>query len=95
MPTTQANQFSSTGQPMIRVANLQKAFNGREVLKGVSFAVWPGETLAIIGPSGCGKSTILKHLCGLLMADAGEIIKGSEELGLVFQAGCELILDLT
>ncbi|MBI4532700.1 MAG: ATP-binding cassette domain-containing protein [Candidatus Melainabacteria bacterium] len=90
MPTIHANPFSAAGQPMIKVANLKKAFNGREVLKGVSFAVWPGETLAIIGPSGCGKSTILKHLCGLLIADAGEIVKGSHELGLVFQSSALL-----
>lgn len=75
---------------MIRVSNLKKAFNGREVLKDVSFQVWPGETVGIIGPSGCGKSTILKHLCGLLLADDGSIEKGSEELGLVFQSSALL-----
>jgi phospholipid/cholesterol/gamma-HCH transport system ATP-binding protein len=79
---------------MIEVRNLTKSFNGRQVLKGVSFKVWPGETLAIIGPSGCGKSTILKHLCGLLTADSGEIIIRSNEVGLVFQ-GSALLNSLT
>jgi phospholipid/cholesterol/gamma-HCH transport system ATP-binding protein len=54
----------------------------------------PGETLGIIGPSGCGKSTILKHLCGLLVSDGGQIIKGSDEVGLVFQ-GSALLNSLT
>jgi phospholipid/cholesterol/gamma-HCH transport system ATP-binding protein len=81
-------------EPLIEVKGLCKSFNGREVLKGISFKVWAGETLAIIGPSGCGKSTILKHLCGLLNADAGEVIIRSDEIGLVFQ-GSALLNSLT
>jgi len=43
------------------------------VLKGVDFAVRPGEFVSIVGQSGCGKSTLL-HLLGTLDApDAGEI----------------------
>jgi len=75
---------------LIEVNNLCKSFDGREVLKGVSFKVFAGETLAIIGPSGCGKSTILKHLCGLLTPDSGEVIKRSDEIGLVFQSSALL-----
>ncbi len=80
----------SGNAPMIEVVDLWKSFNGRTVLKGVNFKVWAGETLAIIGPSGCGKSTILKHLCGLLTPDKGEIIKRSDEIGLVFQSSALL-----
>jgi len=94
MPIGHHSDINRTGQPMIRVIDLEKAFNGRSVLRGVSFHVWPGETLGIIGPSGCGKSTILKHLCGLLVGDGGEIIKGSDEIGLVFQ-GSALLNSLT
>jgi phospholipid/cholesterol/gamma-HCH transport system ATP-binding protein len=77
-------------KPAIKVVNLKKAFEEREILKGISFEVYPGETLGIIGPSGCGKSTILKLLCGLLEPDAGEIIKESDELALVFQGSALL-----
>lgn len=74
----------------IEVRNIHKSFEGRPVLKGVSFKVFPGETLGIIGPSGCGKSTILKILCGLLEADSGEVLKSSEDVGLVFQGSALL-----
>ena len=44
-----------------------------EILKGADFAIWPGETVALIAPSGTGKSTLL-HLAGLLEhPDAGRI----------------------
>lgn len=50
--------------------------------------------LGLIGPSGCGKSTILKIICGLLEPDQGEVIKRSEDIGLVFQ-GSALLNSLT
>jgi phospholipid/cholesterol/gamma-HCH transport system ATP-binding protein len=93
MPT-RAEQNKNPSQPMIKVENLHKGFGDRQVITGVSFEVWPGETLGIIGPSGCGKSTILKQLCGLLQPDSGRIHLASEELGLVFQ-GSALLNSLT
>lgn len=73
---------------------MRKSFDDRLVLDGISFDVYAGETLGIIGPSGCGKSTILKHLCGLLTADSGNISKKSDDIGLVFQ-GSALLNSLT
>jgi phospholipid/cholesterol/gamma-HCH transport system ATP-binding protein len=51
-----------------------KAFDGRPVLKEVSFRVKRGETCVIMGRSGVGKSVSLKHLMGFLKADSGEIL---------------------
>jgi lipoprotein-releasing system ATP-binding protein len=49
-----------------------------EILKGADFAVWPGESVALIAPSGTGKSTLL-HVAGLLEApDAGEVFIGGQ-----------------
>ena len=59
---------------MIRIEGLKKAFGVAEVLRGVSFEVRDGETMVIIGRSGCGKSVLLKHLCGLLKPDAGQVL---------------------
>ena len=44
-----------------------------EILKAAEFAVWPGQSVALIAPSGTGKSTLL-HIAGLLEhPDAGEV----------------------
>ncbi len=73
-----------------------------EILKGLEFPVWAGESVALIAPSGTGKSTLL-HVAGLLEApDGGEVYIGGkptaklddagrtrmrrEELGFVYQA---------
>lgn len=58
---------------MIRICQLHKSFNGTPVLAGVDFEIRDGETVVVIGRSGGGKSVLLKHLCGLLKPDAGEV----------------------
>ena len=57
----------------IRFENVTKSFDGVKVLDGLSFAVEPGEILAVVGPSGTGKSVTLKHIVGLLHPDAGQV----------------------
>ncbi|WP_430397630.1 ABC transporter ATP-binding protein [Ferrovibrio sp.] len=49
------------------------AYGDLPVLDGISFAVAPGETVALIGPSGCGKSTLLNLVGGLLELQQGSI----------------------
>ncbi|HEX2054000.1 MAG TPA: ABC transporter ATP-binding protein [Actinomycetota bacterium] len=52
-------------------------------LKGVTFSLEPGESLAIIGPNGSGKSTLLKCLAGTLTPDRGSIDIGGKVAGLL------------
>ena len=87
---------------MIRVENLCKSFGGQQVLKGVNLEVAKGEIMIIIGQSGGGKSVLLRHLLGLLKADAGRIFVDGADItalrgralddvrrryGVVFQGG--------
>lgn len=70
----------------IEVKNLSKIFDGRYVLKDISFKVNNGETLGVIGFSGSGKSTLLKIISGILEKDSGEIIyPENSEIAMAFQ----------
>lgn len=58
---------------MIEFNNIKKAFNGKEILKGIDGVFDKGKVNMIIGASGTGKSVLLKCIVGLIKPDAGEI----------------------
>jgi phospholipid/cholesterol/gamma-HCH transport system ATP-binding protein len=57
----------------IELVGVVKRFHGVDVLRGVDLGVERGETRTILGGSGSGKSVCLKHMIGLLAADAGTV----------------------
>jgi phospholipid/cholesterol/gamma-HCH transport system ATP-binding protein len=64
---------SAPGAPLLELEGLEKAFGSNRVLRGVDLRVERGEVLTIVGGSGSGKSVLLKHMIGLLQADAGRV----------------------
>ena len=87
---------------MIQVKDLQKGFNGQEVLKGIDYQFERGKTNLIIGQSGSGKSVFLKCMLGLFKPDQGTIEYDGKpystfsdqeqrelrtEIGMLFQGG--------
>ena len=67
-------------EPILRVENLTKTYGDLEVLKGVSFDVYPGEKKVFIGPSGTGKSTLLRCINLLTEPDGGSVYLIGEEV---------------
>ncbi|TVR02826.1 MAG: ATP-binding cassette domain-containing protein [Spirochaetaceae bacterium] len=56
---------------MIEITDIHKRYGSVEAVRGVSFAVGPGEIVGLLGPNGAGKTTILKILTGYHYPDAG------------------------
>jgi energy-coupling factor transporter ATP-binding protein EcfA2 len=52
--------------------------NGPAILRGVTLALAPGESVALMGRNGAGKSTLLRHAAGLLQATRGDIECGGK-----------------
>jgi oligopeptide/dipeptide ABC transporter ATP-binding protein len=77
--------------PALEVRNLVKHFIAKrsvfgqtlatvKAVDGVSFAIQPGETLAIVGESGCGKSTVGRLVMRLLEPTSGEVHLGGQDV---------------
>ena len=64
---------SLKAQDLISVQELRKRFGDFEALKGVSFAVSPGEIVGLIGANGAGKSTSMRIILGLEAASSGQV----------------------
>lgn len=68
-----ASESAETKPPIVSLRGIEKAFDGRPVLRGLDLDIETGRSLVIMGPSGCGKSVLLKHIVGLLRPDSGEV----------------------
>lgn len=66
---------------MLTVENLQFSYgNGPDILKGVSFSLEDGQTMAILGNNGAGKSTMLKCFNRILPAKHGRVCMDGQNL---------------
>ena len=67
-----------SGNDVLTVEGLSKAFPGQILFTDISFEIKRGERVALIGNNGTGKTTILKILNGIVEADAGRFALGSK-----------------
>src|ERR1700704_6022872 len=77
-------QGNKSVEPILRTENLWKLYRAGKVevpaLRGVNFAVQPGESVAVMGPSGCGKSSLLCETAGLAQTSRGEVLVDGNDL---------------
>lgn len=57
----------------LKISNLQKGFEGFDIIKGIDLEVNDKEFVVFVGPSGCGKSTLLRLIAGLEEVSGGSI----------------------
>jgi ATP-binding cassette ChvD family protein len=64
------------GNVVVEVSNLDKGFDGRVLVKDLSFSLPRGGIVGVIGPNGVGKTTLFKTIVGLEKPDSGEVRVG-------------------
>jgi len=81
--------MTASAAPLLAVERVSKCFRGLLAVDGVSFAVAPGDILAVIGPNGAGKTTLFNMIAGMLAPDEGSITFAGERIaGLAPDAIC-------
>lgn len=74
---------------IMEIENLKKSYytNSGEIIaiEDFSFSFEEGKFITIVGPSGCGKSTLLSIIANLEEKTSGNITKGNEKIGYMFQ----------
>ncbi len=79
---------------LLKVMDLRVSYGGIEALKGVSFEVEKGQTVAVIGANGAGKSTTLRAISGLVpiaggtITYDGNVISGQQPQQIVAEGLC-------
>jgi phospholipid/cholesterol/gamma-HCH transport system ATP-binding protein len=64
---------SLSDEPLVRITDLNFAYDNRPVLTGINMTIPRGKVVAIMGSSGCGKTTTLRLIGGQLRPSSGEV----------------------
>ncbi|WP_019634053.1 ATP-binding cassette domain-containing protein [Actinomadura atramentaria] len=65
--------MAENGEPVLRLAGINKSFGPVHVLHDVDFTLRKGEVMALVGDNGAGKSTLIKCIAGIHPVDGGRI----------------------
>ena len=65
---------------IVRIADVDKSFDGEHVVKKLNLDVERGEFLTMLGPSGCGKTTTLRMIAGFEVPTSGQIFLEGEDV---------------
>ena len=64
----------------LKVIELSKIYNNKEVVKNISFKIKKNEIIGILGPNGCGKTTTIGMILGLLKPTKGRVLINGFEI---------------
>ena len=89
-----AAMSSRLGKKTVELVNVEKSYDGRQVLKPFSYLLGREDRIGVVGRNGAGKSTLLELIAGKIQPTAGEITWGETvKIGYFSQEGRELDLN--
>ena len=65
---------------ILSLENIEKSFDGDNVLKNISLDIGRGEFVTLLGSSGCGKTTTIRIVAGLLTPDSGKVVLNGKDI---------------
>ena len=65
---------------ILSLENIEKNFDGENVLKNISLDIGRGEFVTLLGSSGCGKTTTIRIVAGLLTPDSGKVVLNGKDI---------------
>ena len=65
---------------ILSLENIEKSFDGDNVLKNISLDIGRGEFVTLLGSSGCGKTTTIRIIAGLLTPDSGKVVLNGKDI---------------
>ncbi|RBP58415.1 ABC transporter family protein [Brenneria salicis ATCC 15712 = DSM 30166] len=71
---------NSPATPVVELIEVQKGFDGKDIISHFNLTINHGEFLTILGPSGCGKTTVLRLIAGLETVDSGNVILENRDI---------------
>ncbi|MDM5197785.1 ABC transporter ATP-binding protein [Fictibacillus enclensis] len=66
--------------PALSVKNLRKTIGKKDIIKGISFDLYPGEVFGFLGPNGAGKTTTIRMIVGLIKPSSGTVLIGGKNV---------------
>ena len=80
MTDTEKPERNEEAPHVLEADGLEKAYRGKEVVRGVSFRLRSGEVVGLLGPNGAGKTTSFYMCVGLIRADSGRVTIDGEDV---------------
>jgi ATPase subunit of ABC transporter with duplicated ATPase domains len=87
----QFRQPPRSGDDVVKLHDVQKAYGDKHIYRGLDFEVQRGERWCVMGQNGSGKTTLLKMVAGHLQPDAGNVKLGSVKMGYFAQQSLDLL----
>ena len=72
-------------QPIVEIKNLSKTIKGKQIIKNLNLAFYPGQITGFLGPNGAGKTTTIRMMTGLMHPTKGEVIIDGQSLASNFE----------